>query len=43
VPLALAVVGSIGHAFHQRSAMREHLRTFERRHAQLPKATLHSD
>jgi hypothetical protein len=41
VPLALAVVGSIGHAFHRRSAMQEHLRTFERRYAQLPKATVH--
>jgi hypothetical protein len=41
IPLLLAVVGSVGHAFHRRSVMQEHLRTFERRYAQLPKAIVH--
>jgi hypothetical protein len=39
VPLMLAAVGSIGHAVHRRSVSREHLESFNRRHAPLPKAT----
>lgn len=39
VPLMLAVVGSTGHAAHRISVVREHLRSLDRRHVPLPKAT----
>jgi len=41
VPLMLAVLGSIGHGVHKVSVVREHLRSLDRRHAPLPKATAH--
>lgn len=41
VPLMLAVVGSIGHAAHKISVLREHSRSLDRRHVSLPKATAH--
>jgi hypothetical protein len=41
VPLMLAVVGSIGHAAHKISVLRGHLRSLDRRHVRLPKATVH--
>lgn len=41
VPLLLAVVGSIGHAAHKISVLRDHLRSLDRRHAPLPRATAH--
>jgi hypothetical protein len=41
VPLLLAVVGAIGHAAHKISVLREHLRSLDRRHVPLPKATAH--
>ncbi len=41
VPLMLAVVGSIGHSAHKISVLREHLRSLDRRHVSLPKATAH--
>ena len=41
VPLMLAVVGSIGHAAHKISVLREHLRSLDRRHVPLPQATVH--
>lgn len=41
VPLMLAVVGSIGHAAHRISVLRGHLRSLDRRHVRLPKATVH--
>lgn len=41
VPLMLAVVGSIGHAAHKISVLRGHLRSLDRRHVSLPKATAH--
>ena len=41
VPLMLAVVGSIGHAAYKISVLREHLRSLDRRHVSLPKATAH--
>jgi hypothetical protein len=41
VPLMLAVVGSIGHAAHKISVLRDHLRSLDRRHVSLPKATAH--
>jgi hypothetical protein len=39
VPLMLAVVGGIGHAVHKVSVLRGHLRSLDRRHVPLPKAT----
>ena len=39
VPLMLAVVGSIGAAVHKLSILRDHLRSLDRRHVPLPKAT----
>jgi hypothetical protein len=41
VPLLLAVVGSIGHAAHKISVVRGHLRSLDRRHVPLPRATAH--
>jgi len=41
VPLLLAVIGSTGHAAHRISVVREHLRSLDRRHVPLPKATAH--
>jgi hypothetical protein len=41
VPLMLAVVGSVGHAAHKLSVLRGHLRSLDRRHVSLPKATAH--
>jgi hypothetical protein len=41
VPLMLAAVGSIGHAAHKISVLRDHLRSLDRRHVSLPKATAH--
>ena len=41
VPLLLAVVGSTGNAAHRISVVREHLRSLDRRHVPLPKATAH--
>ena len=41
VPLMLAIVGSIGHAAHKISVLRDHLRSLDRRHVSLPKATAH--
>ena len=38
VPLALAVLGSIGDAIHRISVAREHVTSFDRRHAPLPVA-----
>jgi hypothetical protein len=38
VPLGVAVLGSIGHAVHRISVMREHVRTFARKHPPLPVA-----
>ncbi|HWO17289.1 MAG TPA: hypothetical protein VNO30_00875 [Kofleriaceae bacterium] len=39
VTLMLAIVGGIGHAAYKISVLREHLRSFDRRHPPLPKAT----
>jgi hypothetical protein len=39
VPLLLAVIGSTGNAVHRISVVREHLRSLDRRHVPLPKAT----
>lgn len=41
VPLALAIVGAIGHRMHQQSVLREHLRELDRRHVALPVAATH--
>jgi hypothetical protein len=43
VPLALGVVGSIGHAAHKISVLRGHLQALDRRHVRLPKATIRQD
>jgi hypothetical protein len=39
VPLAIALVGGIGHAAHRTSRLRDHLRSLDRRHVPLPAAT----
>jgi hypothetical protein len=41
VPLMLAAVGFIGSTAHRISVLREHLRSLDRRHVPLPKATVH--
>jgi hypothetical protein len=41
--LGVAVIGSIGHALHRMSVMREHLSSFDRRHPSLPAAIVHRD
>jgi hypothetical protein len=41
VPLAIGMVGSIGHAVHRTSVLRGHLQSLDRRHVPLPKATVH--
>lgn len=42
VPLMLAALGATGHAGHKISVLREHLRSLDRRHVPLPKATVRS-
>lgn len=41
VPLMLAVVGTTGNAAHKISVVRDHLRSLDRRHVPLPRATAH--
>jgi hypothetical protein len=43
IPLALAVIGWVGHAVHRVSVLRGHLSSLDRRHVPLPKASVHSD
>jgi hypothetical protein len=39
VPLVVTALGSTGHAAHRISVLRAHLRSLDRRHVPLPKAT----